>query len=153
LDTQQAGPAPGTSSAVSIREARSAAVQRNGSNDQTKSAARDKGDVGGRRRQAFLGSSWMPAALANRRCFGVVLGIALVGGGALVGSLDDTATQFVNLRTASAGVDIAEATRTAQQTAGATALSLRLSMLTAAVGGSIGAKLWPGHGHRDAHNR
>jgi len=82
-----------------------------------------------------------------------LLGIALVGGGALVGSLADTATQFVNLRAAGAGVDIAEATRTAQQTAGATALGLGLSMLAAALGGSIGAKLWPGHGHRDAHNR
>ena len=82
-----------------------------------------------------------------------LLGIALVGGGALVGSLADTATQFVNLRAAGAGVDIAEATRTAQQTAGATALGLGLSMLAAALGGSIGAKLWPGHGRRDAHNR
>jgi hypothetical protein len=82
-----------------------------------------------------------------------LLGIALIGGGALVGSLADTATQFVNLRAAGAGVDIAEATRTAQQTAGATALGLGLSMLAAALGGSIGAKLWPGHGARDAHNR
>jgi cation transport ATPase len=82
-----------------------------------------------------------------------LLGIALIGGGALVGSLADTATQFVNLRAAGAGVDIAEATRTAQQTSGATALGLGLSMLAAALGGSIGAKLWPGHGDRDAHNR
>jgi hypothetical protein len=82
-----------------------------------------------------------------------LLGIALIGGGALVGSLADTATQFVNLRAAGAGVDVAEATRTAQQTAGATALGLGLSMLAAAVGGSVGAKLWPGHGDRDAHNR
>lgn len=82
-----------------------------------------------------------------------LLGIALLGGGALVGSLADTATQFVNLRAAGAGVDIAEATRTAQQTAGATALGLGLSMIAAAAGGSIGAKLWPGRGHRDAHSR
>jgi cation transport ATPase len=82
-----------------------------------------------------------------------LLGIALIGGGALVGSLADTATQFVNLRDAGAGVDIAEATRTAQQTAGTTALGLGLSMVAAALGGSIGTKLWPGRGHRDAHNR
>ena len=82
-----------------------------------------------------------------------LLGIALLGGGALVGSLADTATQFIDLRTADAGVDIAEAIRTAQQTAGVTALGLGLSMVAAALGGSIGAKLWPGHGHRDAHNR
>jgi hypothetical protein len=56
------------------------------------------------------------------------LGIALVGGGA-------------------------EATRTAQQTADATALGLGPSMVAAALGGSIGAKLWPGRGHRDAHSR
>lgn len=82
-----------------------------------------------------------------------LLGIALVGGGALVGSLADTATQFIDLRAAGAGVDVTEATRTAQQTAGVTALGLGLSMVAAALGGSIGAKLWPGHGHRDAHNR
>jgi len=82
-----------------------------------------------------------------------LLGIALVGGGALVGSLADTAAQFVDLRAAGAGVDVTEATRTAQQTAGATALGLGLSMVAAALGGSIGAKLWPGHGHRDAHSR
>jgi cation transport ATPase len=90
--------------------------------------------------------TWAVAVIA-------LLGIALVGGGALVGSLADTATQFVNLRAAGAGVDPIEATRTAQQTAGATALGLGLSMIAAALGGSIGAKLWPGRGHRDAHSR
>jgi hypothetical protein len=34
-----------------------------------------------------------------------------------------------------------------------TALGLGLSMLAAALGGSLGAKLWPGYGGRDAHNR
>jgi cation transport ATPase len=82
-----------------------------------------------------------------------LLGIGLVGGGALVGSLADTATQFVDLRAAGAGVDLTEATRTAQQTAGATALGLGLSMIAAALGGSMGAKLWPGRGQRDAHSR
>ena len=82
-----------------------------------------------------------------------LLGIALVGGGALAGSVADTATQFVDLRAAGAGVDVSEATRTARQTAGGTALGLGLSMVAAALGGSIGAKLWPGRGHRDAHSR
>ncbi len=82
-----------------------------------------------------------------------LLGLALVGGGALVGSLGDTATQFVDLRAATSGVDVAEATRTARETAGGTALGLGLSMLAAALGGSIGAKLWPGRGSRDAHSR
>ena len=90
--------------------------------------------------------TWAVAVIA-------LLGIALVGGGALVGSLADTATPFVNRRAAGAGVDLTEATRTAQQTAGATALGLGLSMIAAALGGSIGAKLWPGRGQRDAHRR
>jgi hypothetical protein len=82
-----------------------------------------------------------------------LLGLTLVGGGALVGSLGDTAAQFVDLRTAAAGVDVTEATRTARQTAGGTALALGLSMVAAALGGSLGAKLWPGRGNRDAHSR
>lgn len=82
-----------------------------------------------------------------------LLGLALIGGGALLGSLADTATQFVDLRGAGAGVDVAEATRTAQQSAGWTALGLGLSMVAAALGGSVGAKLWPGRGDRDAHTR
>jgi hypothetical protein len=82
-----------------------------------------------------------------------LLGIALIGGGALAGSLADTAAQLVDVRAAGAGVDVSEATRTARQTAGGTALGLGLSMVAAAVGGSIGAKLWPGRGHRDAHSR
>lgn len=82
-----------------------------------------------------------------------LLGLALIGGGALLGSLADTATQFVDLRSAGQGVDIAEATRTARDSAGATALGLGLSMVAAALGGLVGAKLWPGHGDRDAQNR
>lgn len=82
-----------------------------------------------------------------------LLGLALVGGGALLGSLADTVTQFVDLRAAGAGVDVSEAARTAQQTAGWTALGLGLSVVAAALGGSIGAKLWPGRGKRDAHRR
>ncbi len=82
-----------------------------------------------------------------------LLGLALVGGGALVGSLADTATQFIDLRNAGAGVDVAAATRTARDSAGATALALGLSVVAAALGGSLGAKLWPGRGERDAQHR
>ena len=82
-----------------------------------------------------------------------LLTLALVGGGALVGSLGDTAAQFVDLRAATSGVDVTEATNAARDTAGGTALGLGLSMLAAALGGSIGAKLWPGRGSRDAHSR
>ena len=82
-----------------------------------------------------------------------VLGLALLGGGALLGSLADVATQFGDLRNAGAGVDVAAATQTARETAGWAALGLGLTVVASALGGSIGAKLWPGHGHRDADNR
>jgi hypothetical protein len=82
-----------------------------------------------------------------------VLALALIGGGALLGSLADVATQFVNLRNAGAGVDVATATETARKTAGWAALGLGLTMLASALGGSIGAKLWPGHGEQDSHRR
>ncbi|HXV94211.1 MAG TPA: hypothetical protein VD813_12985 [Pseudonocardia sp.] len=82
-----------------------------------------------------------------------VLAFALVGGGALLGSLADAATQFVDLSTAGAGVDVAEATETARRSAGWAALGLGLTMLAGALGGSVGAKLWPGRGERDANRR
>jgi hypothetical protein len=82
-----------------------------------------------------------------------VLALALIGGGALLGSLADVATQFVDLRNAGASVDVAAATETARETAGWAALGLGLTMLASALGGSIGAKLWPGHGARDSHRR
>ena len=82
-----------------------------------------------------------------------VLALALLGGGALLGSLADVATQFGDLRKAGAGVDVAAATQTARETAGWAALGLGLTVVASALGGSIGAKLWPGRGHRDADNR
>jgi hypothetical protein len=82
-----------------------------------------------------------------------LLTLALIGGGALLGSLADVATQFVNLRNAGSGVDIARAAETARDTAGWAALGLGLSMVASAIGGSIGAKLWPGHGHHDSDRR
>jgi hypothetical protein len=83
----------------------------------------------------------------------VVLVLALVGGGALLGSLADVATRFVDLRSAGAGVDVARATEAARETAGWAVLGLGLTMAAAALGGSIGAKLWPGRGRRDADRR
>lgn len=82
-----------------------------------------------------------------------LLVLALIGGGALLGSLADTATQYVDLRNAGAGVDVTEATRTARESAGWAALGLGLSVVAAGLGGSVGAKLWPGRGERDAHRR
>lgn len=82
-----------------------------------------------------------------------LLALALIGGGALLGSLADVATQFADLRNAGSGVDIARAAETARDTAGWAALGLGLSMVASAIGGSIGAKLWPGRGHRDSNRR
>jgi hypothetical protein len=82
-----------------------------------------------------------------------VLALALIGGGALLGSLADVATQFVDLRNAGTGIDLAAATENARHTAGWAALGLGLTMIAAALGGSIGAKLWPGRGERDSHRR
>jgi hypothetical protein len=79
--------------------------------------------------------------------------LAVVGGGALAGSLADVATQSGAVQDAAAGVDPAQATQAARESAGWTALALGLSMVAAAVGGSIGAKLWPGRGERDANRR
>lgn len=82
-----------------------------------------------------------------------LLALALIGGGALLGSLAEVATQFADLRNAGSGVDIASAAETARDTAGWAALGLGLSMVASAIGGSIGAKLWPGRGHRDSNRR
>jgi hypothetical protein len=90
--------------------------------------------------------SWAVTVLA-------LLAFALIGGGALLGSLADVATQFVDLRNAGSGVDTARAAETARDTAGWAALGLGLSMVASALGGSIGAKLWPGRGQRDSDRR
>jgi hypothetical protein len=76
-----------------------------------------------------------------------LLGFALIGGGALLGSLAEVATQFADLRNPAQGVDVARATQTARDSAGWAALGLGLSMAACALGGSIGAKLWPGRDH------
>jgi hypothetical protein len=76
-----------------------------------------------------------------------LLGFALIGGGALLGSLAEVVTQFADLRNPAQGVDVARATQTARDSAGWAALGLGLSMAACALGGSIGAKLWPGRDH------
>jgi len=76
-----------------------------------------------------------------------LLGFALIGGGALLGSLAEVATQFADLRNPAQGVDVARATQIARDSAGWAALGLGLSMAASALGGSIGAKLWPGRDH------
>lgn len=78
--------------------------------------------------------------------------LAVIGGGALAGSLADVAVQS-GVQNQAAGVDPAAVTAAARQSAGWSALALGLSVVAAALGGSIGAKLWPGHGERDADRR
>lgn len=83
----------------------------------------------------------------------VLLTLALISGGALLGSLADVATQFGDLRNAGSGIDVASATQIARNTAGWAVLGLGLSVIVSALGGSVGAKLWPGRGHRDSRRR
>ncbi|MBW0092631.1 permease [Pseudonocardia sp. KRD-184] len=80
-----------------------------------------------------------------------LLVLALIGGGALVGSLADVAVQ--NADAASAAIDPAAAAQAGRESAGWAALGLGLSVVAAALGGSLGAKLWPGRGDRDADRR
>lgn len=82
-----------------------------------------------------------------------LLALALLGGGALVGSLADVVTQFVDIQDAGSGVDVSEATETAREAARWAALGLGATLIAAAVGGSIGSKLWPGKGRNDADAR
>lgn len=82
-----------------------------------------------------------------------LLVLALIGGGALLGSLADVATQFVNLQNPAPEVDLADAAQTARQSAGWAALALGLSVVASGLGGALGAKLWPGRGERDADRR
>ncbi|QJY49902.1 permease [Pseudonocardia broussonetiae] len=80
-----------------------------------------------------------------------LLVLALIGGGALVGSLADVAVQ--NADTAAASIDPAAAAQAGRESAGWAALGLGLSVVAAALGGSLGAKMWPGRGDRDADRR
>jgi len=82
-----------------------------------------------------------------------LLALALLGGGVLLGSLASVVTQFVDLRTAGAGVDVAAATGTARDTAGWTALGLGLTVVVSALGGSVGAGLRPGREERELPRR
>lgn len=82
-----------------------------------------------------------------------ILAFALLGGGALLGSVANVATDVANLpqQIQNAEVDPAQALATARDAAGWGALSLGLSVTTAALGGLLGAKIWPGRRSRAAH--
>jgi len=77
--------------------------------------------------------------------------LALVGGGALAGSLASVATQVADVQGAAAGVDPNQAAEVARQSAGWAALALGLTVVASALGGSLGAKLW--HDGRDSDRR
>lgn len=79
--------------------------------------------------------------------------LAVIGGGALAGSLADVVVQNVDAQGAAAGVDPAQVAETARQSAGWAALALGLTVVASALGGSMGAKMWPGKGERDSDRR
>lgn len=76
----------------------------------------------------------------------VFLLIALIGGGALLGSVGRIASQFLSLgqiNSAVPAVQADQALATARSTASWASLALGLSIISAAIGGVVGAKFWP----------
>ena len=75
-----------------------------------------------------------------------ILAIALIGGSALLGPLAQLAGHAAQsgAQPPNVTIDPAQALETARQSAGATALSLGLAVAAAAIGGTIGSKIWPG---------
>ncbi|WP_219417055.1 hypothetical protein [Pseudonocardia nigra] len=71
-----------------------------------------------------------------------ILGLALIGGSALLGPLANIAAQAPAVTPQD--VDVAQAVTTARQSAGWTALGLGLAVAAAAIGGMTGSKIWPG---------
>ncbi|MFR9800915.1 hypothetical protein ACL02T_01270 [Pseudonocardia sp. RS010] len=76
----------------------------------------------------------------------LLLAIALAGGGALVGYFGNV---FGGFGTIGGPADVG----LARQTAGWAVLGLGLSVVASALGGTVGAKIWPGRGKRDADRR
>lgn len=83
---------------------------------------------------------------------GIII-LALLGGGALFGSLGGFVTQLGTIQAAqAAGVSGGQLINAAQTVAGATALYLGVTALFAALGGLAGAKIWPGR-HSQGEDR
>ena len=80
-----------------------------------------------------------------------ILAIALIGGSALLGPLAQLAGHAAQsgAQPPNVNIDPAQALETARQSAGATALSLGLAVAAAAIGGTIGSKIWPGKKDKD----
>lgn len=82
----------------------------------------------------------------------VFLLIALIGGGALLGSVGRIAGQLLSLGQVTSAVSpdqLDQAVSTARSSASWASLSLGLSIVTAALGGLVGAKSWPRRSTRD----
>jgi len=79
-----------------------------------------------------------------------ILAAALLGGGALLGSVASVATDVTNIAQQAQQVDVnpAQALQTARETAGWAALSLGLAVVAAGLGGLAGSKIWPGRRSR-----
>jgi hypothetical protein len=74
-----------------------------------------------------------------------ILILALLGGGALLGSLGSFVTQLGTLQQLQgANVPLDQLTNSVRNAAGATSLYLGVTALFAALGGMTGAKIWPG---------
>jgi hypothetical protein len=80
-----------------------------------------------------------------------ILAIALIGGSALLGPLAQLAGDAAQsgAKAPNVNVDPAQVLNAARQSAGATALSLGLAVAAAAIGGTIGSKIWPGKKNKD----
>ncbi len=75
-----------------------------------------------------------------------IVAIALIGGSALLGPLAQLAGHAAQAgaQPPNVNIDPAQALITARQSAGGTALGLGLAVAAAAIGGTIGSKIWPG---------
>ncbi|CCH88466.1 Putative permease [Modestobacter italicus] len=73
-----------------------------------------------------------------------ILGLALLGGGALLGPVAQVVTDVANVGTANVpNIDPAQAAETAKSSASWASLGLGLTIAAAALGGVLGAKMWP----------
>jgi hypothetical protein len=75
-----------------------------------------------------------------------ILAIALIGGSALLGPLAQLAGHAAQsgAQPPNVNIDPAQALSAARHSAGGTALGLGLAVIAAAIGGTVGSKIWPG---------
>lgn len=73
-----------------------------------------------------------------------ILALALLGGGALLGPVAQVVTDVANVGAVNApNIDPAQAAETARASASWASLGLGLTIIAAALGGVLGAKMWP----------